>query len=184
MAKNFNGVQINQSVTIAEKAGANIADCRNKILKYDASGNVVLATSGSAPLVGIAIIEAGMNDISGAESGKAAAGDDIDVQIKDIGYVIASASISKGAEVTATTGGLAVTASAGDYVIGTALASAVEGDYLRIQISKYQKADGDASGLKLGDLTDVDLSTAATNGQVLKYDETATKWKAGNDATE
>ena len=36
MAKrNFNGSQINQSVTIAEQAGAEIADVRNLILKYD-----------------------------------------------------------------------------------------------------------------------------------------------------
>lgn len=35
MAKNFNGTQINNSATIVEKAGAEIADCRNKIMKYD-----------------------------------------------------------------------------------------------------------------------------------------------------
>ena len=35
MAKNFNGTQINNSATIVEKAGAEITDCRNKILKYD-----------------------------------------------------------------------------------------------------------------------------------------------------
>ena len=35
MAKrNFNGSQINQSVTIAEQAGAAIDDVRNLILKY------------------------------------------------------------------------------------------------------------------------------------------------------
>lgn len=75
MAKrNFNGSQINQSVTIAEQAGAEIADVRNLILKYDENGDVVVATDGTAPLVGIAIIEAGYNDISGAESGKVAKG--------------------------------------------------------------------------------------------------------------
>lgn len=71
MAKrNFNGSQINQSVTIAEQAGAAINDVRNLILKYDENGDVVVATDGTAPIVGIAIIEAGYNDISGAESGK------------------------------------------------------------------------------------------------------------------
>lgn len=45
MAKNFNGTQINNSATIVEKAGAEIADCRNKIMKYDGNGNVVLATA-------------------------------------------------------------------------------------------------------------------------------------------
>jgi len=38
MAKNFNGTQINNSATIVEKAGAEIADCRNKIMKYDGNG--------------------------------------------------------------------------------------------------------------------------------------------------
>lgn len=72
MAKNFNGTQINNSATIVEKAGAEIADCRNKIMKYDGNGNVVLATAGTDIPVGVALIEAGYNDISGAESGKVA----------------------------------------------------------------------------------------------------------------
>ena len=101
MAKrNFNGSQINQSVTIAEQAGAAIDDVRNLILKYDENGDVVVATDGTAPIVGIAIIEAGYNDISGAESGKVAKGDQVDVQIKDIGYILAGGAIKKGEEVT------------------------------------------------------------------------------------
>ena len=140
MARNFNGVQINQSVTIVETAGAAIADCRNKVMAYDDDGNVVLATDGTKPIVGIAIIEAGANDISGVESGKVAIGDDVDIQIKDIGYAIASAAITKGAEVTATTGGLVKTADAGDYVVGVALNAAnAANDYIRVQVAKYQK---------------------------------------------
>ena len=94
--RNFNGVQINQSVTIVEQAGAEIADARNRILAYDKDGNVVLAADGSAVLVGIALIEAGINDISGVESGKVNAGDDVDIQIKDIGYILAGGDIAKG----------------------------------------------------------------------------------------
>ena len=96
MAKrNFNGSQINQSVTIAEQAGAAIDDVRNLILKYDENGDVVVATDGTTPIVGIAIIEAGYNDISGAEAGKVAKGDQVDVQIKDIGYILAGGTIKK-----------------------------------------------------------------------------------------
>lgn len=40
-----------------------------------------------------------------------------------------------------------------------------------------------ATSLKLGDLSDVDLSVAATADQVLKYDGTSSKWKAAADAT-
>lgn len=139
--RNINGTQINQSVTIVEKAGADITDCRNRLLAYDGNGDVILATDGKKPIVGVALIEAGMNDISGAESGKAAKGDDIDIQIKDIGYAIASAAIEKGSEITATTDGLAKKAEAGDYVIGIALnAATAANDYIRVQVTKYQKS--------------------------------------------
>lgn len=87
MGKNFNGVQMNNSPTIVEKAGAAITDCRNRIMKYDGNGDVVLATAGTDIPVGIALIESGYNDISSTESGKVAKGDDIDIQVKDIGFV-------------------------------------------------------------------------------------------------
>ncbi len=135
--RNFNGAQINQSVTIVEQAGTEIADARNRIMAYDADGNVILAADGSAVPVGIALIETGINDISGAESGKVSAGDDIDIQIKDIGYVLAGGAIAKGDEVTAA-GGLAVKAEAGNYVVGIALSAAEKDDYCRVQIFKYK----------------------------------------------
>ena len=136
--KNFNGVQINQSVTIVEQAGAEIADARNRIMAYDGNGNVVLAADGSAVPTGIALIEAGANDISGTESGKVNAGDDVDIQIKDIGYVLAGGDIAKGEEVMAS-GGLAVKAEAGNYVAGIALSAAAKDGYCRVQIARYQK---------------------------------------------
>ena len=139
MAKrNISGVQINQSVTIVEQAGAAIEDVRNRILSYDENGDVILAADGTAVPVGIAIIEAGVNDISGTESGKVAAGDDVDIQIKDIGYVLAGAAIAKGAEVMASTG-LAIPATAGNYV-GIALSAAAKDEYCRVQIARYQKS--------------------------------------------
>lgn len=140
MAVNYNGTQINQSVTIVEKAGAEIADCRNRIVKYDDNGNVVLATAGTDIPVGIAIIEAGYNDISGVEAGKVASGDDVDIQIKDIGMVKAGAEITKGQEVTAGADGKAAVAASGNYVLGIALNSVGADGYCKIQIAKYQKA--------------------------------------------
>ena len=137
--RNFNGVQINQSATIVEKSGAEIEDCRNRAMVYDSDGNVVLAEDGTKPFVGIALIESGFNDISGKESGKVRKGDDVDIQIKDIGYLLAGAEIAKGAEVTGGTGGLAAAAASGDYVIGIALDAAEKDHYCCIQITKYQK---------------------------------------------
>lgn len=149
-SRNFNGVQINQSVTIVEKAGVKIEDCRNRAVVYDDSGNVVLATDGTKPIVGIALIEAGRDDISGITSGLAEEGEDVDIQIKDIGYILSGDEITKGAEVTSGTDGLAVPAAAGDYVIGLALDSAEADDYCRIQITKYQKSGGTTSGSETG----------------------------------
>ena len=135
--RNFNGVQINQSVTIVEQAGADIADVRNRIMTYDTDGNVVLATDGSKVLVGVALIEAGINDISGVESGKVSTGEDVDIQIKDIGYILAGGEIAKGDEVTASDG-LAVKAEAGNYVAGIALSAVAKDEYCRVQIAKYK----------------------------------------------
>lgn len=139
MAKNYNGVQINPSATIVEKAGAEITDVRNRIVKFDDNGNVVLATAGTDIPAGIAIIEAGYNDISGVESGKVKAGDDVDILIKDMGVVLAGAAIKKGQEVTAGANGLAAVAASGNYVLGIALDTVEANDFLPIQIAKYKK---------------------------------------------
>lgn len=137
--RNFNGVQINQSVTIVEQAGEDITDCRNRIMVYDDNGNVILATDGAKPIVGIALIESGLNDVSGKNSGTVKAGDDVDIQIKDIGYILAGADITKGADITSGTDGLAAVAAGGDYVVGIALSAAKKDEYCMVQILKYQK---------------------------------------------
>ena len=138
MGINYIGTQINQSPTITEKAGAEIADARCKIVKYDENGDVVLAASGEVA-VGITIIEDGVDDITGAESGKVAKGDDVTIQIKDIGLVKAGAAIAKGAEIASDANGCAVTATEGNFVIGTAKTAAKENEYCHIIINKYQK---------------------------------------------
>lgn len=136
--KNYHGVQINQSPTIVEQAGADIEDVRNLIMKYDGNGNVVLATAGTDKPVGIALIEAGYNDITGEEAGKVKTGDNVDILVKDMGVVLAGAAIKKGQEVAAGAGGMAAVAASGDYVLGIALDDAAEGEYLNIQITKYK----------------------------------------------
>lgn len=140
MAKNYNGVQINQSPTIIEKAGVDIVDCRNRIMKYDENGNVVLATAGTDMPLGIALIEAGYNDISGVESGKVKTGEGVDILVKEMGVVLAGGTIKKGQEIAAGADGLAVVAAGGDYVLGIALENAEADEYCAIQIAKYQKS--------------------------------------------
>lgn len=136
--KNYNFVHINQSATIVEQAGAAIEDCRNRIMKYDENGNVVLATAGTDIPMGICLIESGYNDITGANSGKVAVGDDVDILVKDMGVVLAGASIKKGQEVAAGAEGKAAVAASGDHVIGIALDNAEADEYMAIQIAKYK----------------------------------------------
>ncbi len=140
MAKNYNGVQINPTPTIVEKAGAEIADVRNRIMKFDENGDVVLATAGTDIPAGIALIEAGCNDISGETSGKVKKGDEVDILIKEIGVVLAGATIKKGQEIAAGANGLAAVAASGDYVLGIALDNAEANEYIPVQLAKYQKA--------------------------------------------
>lgn len=137
--RNFHGVQINSTPTIVRKAGAEIEDARNLIMKYDENGDFVLAGAGTDIPVGVAIIEAGYNDVTGAESGKVPKGEDVTVQIKDIGYVIAGAEIKEGQEVAAGANGKAAVAVDGNYVLGIALNSVSAGGYCEIQITKYKK---------------------------------------------
>ena len=138
--RNYRGAQFNQSISIAELAGAAIEDVRNLIMKYDDNGNVVLATAGTDIPIGVATIEAGYNDITGQTSGKVEVGDQVDILIKDRVVVLAGSTIKKGQEVAAGADGMAVAAEAGNYVLGFALRNAEAGEYLEIQISKYQKA--------------------------------------------
>lgn len=136
--KNYHGAQFNQSATIVEKAGAAIDDVRNLIMKFDDNGDVVLATAGTDKPVGIALVEAGYNDISGVDAGKVAVGDKIDILVKDMGVVLAGAAIKKGDEVAAGEGGKAVVAAAGNYVLGIALDNAEADEYVTVQINKYK----------------------------------------------
>lgn len=139
MAVNYIGSQINESPTIVEKAGANVADGRNLLYKYDDNGQLVLAGAGEL-VAGIGLIESGYNDVTGVEAGKVVAGDDLTVQIKDIGLVKAGGAIKKGAEVAADENGKAVEAAEGNYVIGIAQDEAkADGDFIYIQITKYKK---------------------------------------------
>ena len=143
--KNYNGVQINPSPTIVTPAGADIEDVRNKIMKFDTDGNLVLATAGTDMPMGVALIEEGYNDITGEESGKVVAGDDVTILVKEMGVVIAGATIKAGQEVAAGADGLAAVAVAGDYVLGIALDNVEADEYLHIQLTKYQKGGSAAA---------------------------------------
>lgn len=130
----YTATQINTSPTIVGKAGAamtNPVDVRGKAIKFDAAGDVVVASTAGETVMGIAILT---ND----ETVKA--GQDIDIQVKEIGVALAGATIKAGAELAVDATGALQTATSGQFVVATALeAAAAAGKFIRVQITKYTK---------------------------------------------
>lgn len=127
----YTATQINTSATIVAKAGASLdkVDARGKAIKFDANGDAVLAKSGEAA-IGIAIVTNGET---------AVAGEDIDIQVKEIGVALAGDAIEAGAALAADANGTVKTATDGQFVIATALEKATAaGKFIRVQITKYK----------------------------------------------
>lgn len=128
----YTATQINESPTIVAKAGAAVSaekDFRGKVVKFDESGDVVLASSAGEAGIGIAIMTNGETNI---------AGDDITIQIKDIGVALAGGKIAAGDALAADAEGKLQKATAGQFVMATALeAAAAAGKYIRVAINKY-----------------------------------------------
>lgn len=131
MGKTYMTSQINNSATITEATGAAIADVRGKFVKYNSDGNVVLASTAGEIVMGVGII---------TNSEDIAAGENVDIQVKDIGLAKAGAAITKGAEITTDANGTAAVAATGNYVIGIAIEAAAEGEFFYFQVAKYPKA--------------------------------------------
>ena len=140
MGKTYMTSQINNSATIAEMTGAAIADVRGKFVKYNNDGNIVLASVAGEMVIGVGII---------TNSENLAVGDNVDVQVKDIGLAKAGAAIKKGVEIAVDANGTAVEATEGDFVIGVSIESAAVGEFFYFQIVKYIKAGpiGSTSGM-------------------------------------
>ena len=118
---------INESPVIAEKAGAAIADVRGKAVKF-ADGAVVLAGAGEAA-IGIGIMT---ND----ENLKV--GDDLTIQVKDMGVVCTGGAVAKGDELAVGANGALIKATSG-YVVAIALEAAAEaGAFIKAQLVKYK----------------------------------------------
>ncbi len=109
---NYIAASINQSPVISMKAGADLADVRGKAVMFDETGGVILASAGK-PALGIAVLSNPENINKG---------DDIDIQIKDIGHVKASAAVKPGDALAPDANGALVPATSGSY-----LAIALEG---------------------------------------------------------
>lgn len=163
---------INQSPTIYGEAAAAITAPAMKAVAFDNNGKIILPANSGDLAIGIVL----------ADAADIAAGGRVNIQIKDICLALAGETIKRGQSLKAHTDGTVKVASAGDNVIGIALGGAATGKPVEMLIVHTGGAGG-AVSVKMSDLTDVDLSTPATNGQVLKYDSSASKWKPAADAT-
>lgn len=120
---------INESPVITDKAGAAIEDVRGKAVKFTDEGHIALCGAGEFAL-GVGIMTNDKN---------LAAGDDVHIQIKDIGLVRAGAPITKGAELTAGDDGKFVAAESG-FVRAIALEAAAAADvYIKARLVEYTK---------------------------------------------
>lgn len=109
---NYFGASINTSSVIAEAVGGKITNGAFKAVKYDANGNIVLCSAEGELAIGILLPET---------SAIVESGEDVTVQIKDIGLGVAGAAISKGSALMVDTTGKLITATAGKFIIGYAM---------------------------------------------------------------
>lgn len=119
---NYLATSINESPVIVGTAAEAITDVRGYALKFDTNGNVVLAAAGDTPL--------GIGIMTNGDQGAVAQGADIDIQHKDIGYVVAGAAITKGAGLAVNASGQFVPASEGTPVAIALEAAAAAGQYI------------------------------------------------------
>jgi hypothetical protein len=123
--------QINDSATIVAPAGTASIDYRGKAVTFDENGNFVLAGAGAA-VIGIGIVT--NDEVS-------VVGNDVVAQVKEMGRGVSGAAITVGQELASNATGQLVPATAGQFVIATALeGAAAAGTYIKIQITKYVKA--------------------------------------------
>lgn len=121
------GTTINESPVIVRPAAVDIEAARGIALALDSDGNFALPTAG-ANVVGISLM---------TTDEKVATGDDITVQIKDIGKWVAGAEITPGTELTTDAEGKAVPATTGNFITAIALSGATSaGTLVKCQIVK------------------------------------------------
>ena len=104
---NYFGASINTSSVVAETAGAIMENGAFCAVKYNENGDVVLCDTEGELTAGALLPET-------AE--KINVGDDVTIQIKDIGFCKTGAEIKKGQEVMVDTKGRVIPATAGKFI--------------------------------------------------------------------
>lgn len=153
---------INDSPTIVGKAGIPMINAALHAAKFDDQGELVPALAGENA-IGLFIA---------TTPDSVAPGDDVTVQIKEMGLWITGDAVVAGAELTSNAGAQAVPAVVGDYVTAIALeTAAAPGTVIKVQINKC----GRKGAVALNDLADVNLD-ATVDTEVLKYDAAGNEW--------
>lgn len=131
----YHGTGINDSATIVAKAAADIQGGAFLAAMLTKNG-VAVAKAGEAA-VGIMIPE--------TDSPKA--GEDVNIQVKDIGLAMAGAAVEPGDLLASDASGKLVKAASGNFILATALAAATAaGQVISVQIIKAGYAAAAASG--------------------------------------
>ena len=163
----FISTGINDSPTIVGKAGIPMVNAALHAAKFNAQGEIVPAAAGDNA-VGLFIASTPDN---------VAAGEDVTIQIKDVGLWVTGAAVLAGAEVAVNAAGQAITAAANAFIVGIALETATAaGQIIKVQIVKAgYKNGGVVAPLTLAGLTDVAIANLA-DGDSIVYDAGAQKY--------
>lgn len=125
---NYFGTVINPSPTLAEKSGAVILNGQALALKYNDLGEVVQCDTEGEVIAGIL-----MPDCSNVIN----KGDDVSIQIKDIGMGKSGAAINKGDVLMVDATGRLIPATAGKFIVGYALSTVADIDeFISVDIRK------------------------------------------------
>ena len=130
------GTSINESPTIVMDAGEKLENARGIALAIK-DGAAVKPEAGEH-VIGISLIETDET---------VEKGENVDIQVKDIGKWVAGEEIAVGTELATDKDGKAVKAKAGDFIFGVALSSASDaGTWMKVQIIKagYKPAEASA----------------------------------------
>lgn len=114
------GTSINQSPTIVGKLDTDYQDLRGRAMKYDDNGNLTTAKAATDTVIGLAIMNNDKDNLK--------AGEDVHVQIKDIGHAIIGAAVKVGQELTVDSSGRLIPAATGNKVCAIAMSAAENAD--------------------------------------------------------
>lgn len=120
------GTSINESPTIVLEAGEELKNVQ---------GIALVVNEGKAKIAGKGATVIGLSLFTNDETVKA--GEDVDIQVKDIGKWTAGDAVAVGDLLASDANGKAVKATEGDFVFATALSQArTAGDVIKVQIIK------------------------------------------------